>query len=517
MNHEAESLDASIYGLDLASCQSGTQADTLDYIRRWADNSSTQKQLLWLSGDKGIGKTTISVTMTREWADRNVLGGRFFFSQDARITSTTQAFCVSIARDMAAHIPSLQPAIDAAIGDGRIFSHCDLEQQFRKLVIEPLEQHGQSAIVVVDGLDRISSDIMRDQLLSCLLKNLPRAQKLKVLLSARPLVDIEDTLGKSDLVERYDIHQLAISDSTIHPDVSLYIERYLGEFREDEKTTVATLSQGQFLWLSTAVVMLKDSRQKEEIIQKMVNIDGLHHLDGLYHIALADAEHPMWPAGLLMNLLRILTGSFEPLSLISLCSLLRIPDKGRSTVEILLRVLRGLVVAGDANLPVRIRHADIRDFFMDPARSKEFYLDEPDSHCLLALASLDLLEPHLHYNIRRVEVSGTLPWNDEIPRSSEDSRSILNPTVAYASSYLPFHIGKALKETKVVTAATRFLREQFLCWAELMSWRGCTEEAIEALSYMETTLQSQNPLSGDLLVSLMIIMHLVILTIAAGA
>jgi hypothetical protein len=499
IHKQADSLSSSIYGLDLGVCHPGTQVDTLEHIRRWGHNSSTPKQILWLSGGKGTGKTTVSATMSREWGDQDVLGGRFFFSQDSKATSTTQVFCLEIAKDLAAHFPALQSSIQTVIRDRRILEHCGLEQQFRKMIIEPLEQHREPVIIVVDGLDIVSDDIMRDQLVACLIKELPRVPKLKVLFSSRALVDMEDSLGKSELVERFDVHLHDNSDGTIHPDVSLYIEKNLEGLSEDEKTTVATLSRGRFLWLSTAVIILKESRQLGELIRKMGS--ATPEVDDLYHIVLNDAVHPMWPDELRMEVIRIIVCAVEPISLITLCALLRIPNKRRSTVEILLRILGGLLKSGDANLPIRIRHAEIRDFCFDPVRSREFYVDPAVSNGFLALTCLEFLAPHLRYNIRRIKLSGVLPRNDESIKSDEDSMVILNSTVAYASSCWPFHVAKALGNNSMVIEVTKFLREQLLCWAELMSWRRCIGTAMEGLSCIQVALKSQQVPSAEDLVS----------------
>jgi len=375
------------------------------------------------------------------------------------------------------------------------------------MIIEPLEQHEKPVIIVVDGLDSVSDDIMRDQLIVCLLKELPRVPKLKLFFSSRPLVDIEDSLGKSDLVERFDVYLPDNSDGTIHPDISLYIEKNLEELCEDEKAIVATLSRGHFLWLSSAAIMLRESRQREELIQQMRKANGSRHVDGLYHITLNDAVHPMWPEELRMNVMRVVICALEPVSLITLCSLLRIPNKQRSSVEILTRVLGGLLKSGDANLPIRVRHADIRDFCLDPIRSKEFYVDPTASNSSLVRTCLELLEPLLRYNIRRIKLSGVMPWNDENIKSGEDSKIILGPVVAYASSYWPFHVAKALGNNDMVMAVTKFLREQLLCWIELMSWRGCIGTAIEGLSYMQVTLKSHKAPSAEETVSPTVVTH----------
>jgi hypothetical protein len=240
--------------------------------------------------------------MYKEWEREGRLGGRFFFSEDAMTTSTTQKFCVAVARDIAAHIPSLQPTIAAAIRDAAP-AYFSLELQLQKMIIKPIEIYGRPVFIVIDGLDSVSDPQERHRLLACLTKELPNVRSLKVLLCSPVLPDIEEALGAPELVERYNIYLPDPKKGEIDPDITFYIEKHLKNLNEDGenqkvKGTVASLSKGYFQWLVPATFLLKRNRTGSELVEKLTNIDSTNHFDGLYYLYLQRVVHKMWPSEL---------------------------------------------------------------------------------------------------------------------------------------------------------------------------------------------------------------------------
>jgi hypothetical protein len=492
--------------MDLDGCELGTRADIIKRIRQWGNDPATGKQIFWLSGQSGSGKTTIAVTMYKEWERSNCLGGRFFFSEDGMATSTTQKFCVAVARDIAAHIPSLQPSIAAAIKDTPP-AYFSLELQLQKMVIQPVEIYGGPIFIVVDGLDSVHDPQARHRLLGCLTKELPKVPNLKVLFSSSVLPDIEEILETSNLVERYNLYLPDFGKGEIDPDITLYIEKHLknlGEDTEDRKGkgTIASLSKGYFHWLVPATFLLKRNRSGSELMEKLTSIDSINHLDGLYYLYLQRVVHNMWPAELKMDLLRILITVIQPISLASIYSFLPHSTCDTDGVRALAYQLRGLLKVGDSDIPIRIRHSSFRDFCIDPARAREFHVDLAMSHSLLAVKCVKLLEPYLHYNLLVIELEGTvIPQNAQISNFEALLTARLNPAIAYASSYWPFHAALALQSSELLYAVKNFLNTQFLFWVELMSWRGYIEEAIEGLFYLQNAARPPTSGAGESLVS----------------
>jgi NACHT domain len=493
--------------MDLDGCEPGTRTDVTERIRRWGNDSAGEKQIFWLSGQSGSGKTAVAVTMYKEWEREGRLGGRFFFSKDVMATSTTQKFCVAVARDIAAHIPSLQPTIAAAIKDAAP-AYFPLELQLQKMIIKPVETYGRPVFIVIDGLDSVSDPQERHRLLGCLTKELSNVRDLKVLLCSPVLPDIEEALGTPDLVERYNIYLPDSKEGEIDPDITLYIEKHLKNLNEDTedqkgKGTVASLSKGYFQWLVPATFLLKRNRSGSELMETLINIDSTNHFDGLYYLYLQRVVHKMWPSELKMDLLCVVIAALQPISLATLHSFLPRSTYDIDGVRTLVYQLRGLLKVGDSDIPIRVRHSSFRDFCTDPARAREFHVNLAVTHNLLALKCLELLDPCLHYNILGIELGGVvIPQNIQISKLDTLLKGRLSPAIAYASSYWPFHAVLASRSQVLFDAVKRFLNCQLLYWVELMSWRGCVEEAIDGLFYLQTAVRSLISNAGDALVSL---------------
>ena len=483
--------------MDLDSCEPGTRVHVIQHIKQWGNESTTQRQVFWLSGTAGSGKTTIAATIYKEWENSGCLGGRFFFSQDDVAASTTNRFCVAIAQDVAAHVPSLQLAIAAAIKNTPS-THFPLEIQFQRIVIEPLESYKEPIFLVVDGLDSVPNPHARQRLLLCLITELPKVPNLRVLLSSLSLPDIEEVLGDSDLVEHHIIRPLDATNGEIDPDIILYIERRLKNLIENKDgrgsraDAIASLSRGSFLWLVPATFLLKKNRTGSELMDKLTGIDPTNHLDGLHSLYLGRVTHKMWPPALKMDLIRILMTTFEPMSLATIRSFLPCETRDADGLKALVYQLRGLLKGVDSNISVR--HRSFREFCTDPTRAKEFYVDLAVTHGLLGFSCLALMEPHLRHNFLGIDLKGkVVPTNNQVKNPVKEK---LDPAVAYSTSYWPFHVASAVEDQDLLTAAKAFLRTHVLHWIEIMSWRGRIDTVVDGLSCLQVALQSHASL-GD--------------------
>jgi hypothetical protein len=459
--------------------------------------------------------------MYKEWEREGRLGGRFFFSKDVMATSTTQKFCVAVARDIAAHIPSLQLTIATAIKDAAP-GYFPLEVQLQKMIIEPVEIYGRPVFIVVDGLDSVSDPQERHRLLGCLTKELPNVRNLKVLLCSPVLPDIEEALGAPNLVERYNIYLPDSEKGEIDPDITLYIEKHLKSLNEDTedqkgKGTIASLSKGYFQWLVPATFLLKRNRSGSELIEKLTKVDSTNHFDGLYYLYLQRVVHKMWPSELKMDLLCVVITVLQPISLATLNSFLPRSTHDIDGIRALVYQLRGLLKVGDSDIPIRVRHSSFRDFCTDPTRAREFHVNLAVTHGLLALKCLELLGPCLHYNILNIELGGVvIPQNAQISHLHTLLKDRLSPTIAYASSHWPFHAALASRSQGLFDAVKSFLNGQLLYWVELMSWRGCVEEAIDGLLHLHTAVKSLISNAGDASVSSVTLIEPIVLILTIG-
>ncbi|CAG8737795.1 16860_t:CDS:2, partial [Acaulospora colombiana] len=177
---------------------SGTRIAILELIRSWSNRIEETRQIFWLSDIAGTGKSTIAATLAEQWIDTGQLAGRFFFSPNSSATSSTKEFCILLAKDMMDQIPALRETIDSIVKDPSTM-RLRIQQQFRRLITDPLKSYSQAAIFVFDALD--NCDLEDHQaLLKLLLEQLPSIPKVKALITSRPVPSIKYILQNSPLV-----------------------------------------------------------------------------------------------------------------------------------------------------------------------------------------------------------------------------------------------------------------------------------------------------------------------------
>jgi hypothetical protein len=84
----------------VATCLPDTRRDILVQIRRWADGVGGRR-IYWLKGMAGTGKSTIALTIAREYSNKKRLGASFFFSRGGGDLASTRRFAATIAVQLA--------------------------------------------------------------------------------------------------------------------------------------------------------------------------------------------------------------------------------------------------------------------------------------------------------------------------------------------------------------------------------------------------------------------------------
>ncbi|KAG7285836.1 hypothetical protein NEMBOFW57_008130 [Staphylotrichum longicolle] len=154
----------------VATCLSNTRRDILAQIRSWADGGG-DKHIYWLKGWAGTGKSTIALTIAREYSAKKRLGAsflgtgkstialtiareysakkrlgaNFFFSRGGGDLTSTRRFAITIAVQLAETSPQLRKHIaDAAAATHHIHG-LGLYNQWERLILQPLAQLSKEA------------------------------------------------------------------------------------------------------------------------------------------------------------------------------------------------------------------------------------------------------------------------------------------------------------------------------------------------------------------------------------
>jgi hypothetical protein len=124
---------------------------------------SFSKEILWLYGPAGAGKSAIAQTLAETFSERNMLAASFFFSRGNGDLSVLQHFFITIAHQLAEAVPEWYDAIGKAVESGSTITTQSLDREFQKLIVEPFQLMAtrsvapltprQPFLIIIDGLD----------------------------------------------------------------------------------------------------------------------------------------------------------------------------------------------------------------------------------------------------------------------------------------------------------------------------------------------------------------------------
>jgi hypothetical protein len=241
------------------------------------------------------------------------------------------------------------------------------------------------------------------------------------------------------------------------------------------------LSNGLFIWATTACKLLRNSRQSEQILERLAadkaekpegaeGTDGLEDsLDPLYMEVLKQALIVNNNSSeLMLKVLQVIINAYEPISINTVELLLRDNEHIKGFVQNLASVLKG----GDPDRLIRVLHPTFRQFITSPTKLNDFSIDAVESHALITLGCLNLLKEFLKYDLLDLaKLYQSIPSNSDIANLSNMLAKRLTPALCYASSYWPYHAASSIKNSEVLRVLQEFLDDNLLHWLELMSLR----------------------------------------------
>lgn len=183
----------------------------------------------------GTGKSTIARTLAQLRAKSNDLGATFFFKRGETDRTSLKSFVSTLARQLARNVPGLDVHIKAAIDVDSTINDKRVQEQFRRLVTEPLSKiptTESSLVFVIDALDECERDsdvALLIRLFSCAQSPSPR---LRVFITSRPELPIR--LGFNNIKGTYEdlgVHE--IPAPTIKHDITVFLRHKLSLIRKE--------------------------------------------------------------------------------------------------------------------------------------------------------------------------------------------------------------------------------------------------------------------------------------------
>lgn len=491
-------------------CLQGTRVDLLRQIKEWAlspQDSPEGKCIFWLNGMAGTGKSTISRTLARHFDTTKVLGASFFFKRGEGDRGNAAKLISSIARQLAVSVSGLLPYIEQEVRDDPGIAMKRMNEQFNKLIIQPLlnlssekpNSASQIVVIVIDALDECE----RDDDIRLILHLLPQVQKssllhLRVFITSRPELEIRLEFSKFSNHKDFILHKIA--KEVISHDLSLFLNHRITEIRIERSipgnwpgdSTIAQLvllSSPLFIFAATICRMFEDRffDPVEILAEILLSSDNISKLDRTYLPVLKrqfrnseNKKHRDQVVKEFQEVVGAIVILENPLSITSLSKLLDITE---STIQGRLDLLHSVLSVPDSiNLPVRLFHLSFRDFLLDPeTRDKTpLWIDPKRAHHDITIKCLSLCQKGLRKNISQLSSPAKSCTGFDTPKYNPPQE------MHYACRYWVYHLAQSIETFEdteadakdIIENAISFLHTHFLHWVEAMILMGLMSEVI---------------------------------------
>jgi hypothetical protein len=395
---------------DPPKCHPNTRIAVLEKIMRWIKwEEDLDAFIMWVYGPAGAGKSAIAQTIAEMCEDEMILLASFFFSRNDPSRSTAKPLIATIAYQITLNLPQVREAILGAIEHDPLIFSKSLAIQVKSLIVAPLQPLSEAGffnnqtsprLVMIDGLDECSDPKVQRNIVE-VLANSQRQYRLPLifLFASRPEQHISLTFNTGLLPSV--TTRIALDESYLpDKDIELFLTDKFQEIKSmhrlcayiapqwplpDVLEQLVRKSSGQFIYASTVIRYVASIRHKP--VDRLDIILGIRppqrdlpfaELDALYIHILSGLE----------DIRRVL----EILSVVLFCdtqTTLR-----PTTIENFLCLQPGDVELYLGNLNslvniepgqnIRVLHASLTDFFVDPTRSKIFWINRQACHTAFA-------------------------------------------------------------------------------------------------------------------------------------
>ncbi|KKP07000.1 hypothetical protein THAR02_00879 [Trichoderma harzianum] len=389
------------------SCLENTRVQVLNQIRSWIDGDG-EKRIYWLRGMAGTGKTTISITIAREYYKKRRLG----------------------AKSVAAYREHLQDALDSS----PTITSRSLYDQWEKLILDPLqatslEDDVQPMLIVVDALDECDSEYDQGVLIQYLAE-LSALEKIRfrIFITSRQENAIHLGLDRLTSYSRQDFTLHDIEESIVAADLRLHYRHELAGMDIDQSliteetiNILAGKSDRLFIHAATVCRFIRQgeiyavNRLQNVLASQDSQLELERELYSIYTTVLKTAFAKF--ASLRPGETETLRMSYQKVvgSIVMLYDRMSPTDFATlvgEPVENVTRLLKHLSsvldVPQEASGQIYVLHASFRDFLSDPQRSSSlhFSIDHRKIHANLFQRCVDIMAIELRKNICRLREPG---------------------------------------------------------------------------------------------------------------
>jgi len=498
----------SSYG-EPVGCMTGTRVDILTDLDIWALDDDG-KNVYWMVGMAGTGKSSISHTLCEMLDRKNRLGASFFCSRASDKTNNARLIVPVIAHALARASPKIKFEIIKAIEDDPTLAEptChNLNEQFKKLIYDPIRMTagiGARAykIIVIDAVD----ECVNLQVVSSLIKIILHSASdipLKFFIASRDEDRIRNAFyHHPGLSTAFTLHE--VEKQLVEDDIRKYIEKSLSDIKSQELDPVLDVwpsplelsnlvnhSGRLFIYAATAIRYIHDGgKLYKSRLSVMANQDTKTQsrlqtstIDGLYGHILEQACAPreIWEVAIIKQLISIIVFLRNPLPIEAIASLSEVD------AHLYLTSISSVIhVPTQERSPVAPFHASFPDFVTDSTRCSlkncpSFPALVPsEGHERLALKCLAHMNHALKYNICCIPKERI--WSRRETTNSREDTGKISEALKYSCLYWASHLAEVQTfDTDLIPTLSSFLHEHLLHWIECLSILGELQTGLKFL------------------------------------
>ncbi|KAF9447583.1 hypothetical protein P691DRAFT_671192 [Macrolepiota fuliginosa MF-IS2] len=290
-------------------CHPGTRTSVLGRMEGWTTDPKREKNLFWLRGPAGVGKSAVIQSLVERCALGKRLGASLFFSRTSGRTNPNQVLS-TLAYQFAVRDPEYKDyATKLVLADPRLFEK-SMSEQFRLFVVEPFASRAirggtMAWVIALDGLDECDGEQQSEatrtrqqrksnqgrsnlsdltgrrgdeaqceivRLISGFVLQYPTVPLIWVIAS-RPEPHLNAVFGRDDVKDSFQEEVLPVDSDEACRDIELFLHHEFDEIRQsypdhipaapwprhDQFLKIATSTSGLFVFAHVLTRFISDS------------------------------------------------------------------------------------------------------------------------------------------------------------------------------------------------------------------------------------------------------------------
>ena len=496
---------------DRQGCMKGTRKDVLLQLESWSKDEQ-DKQVFWLNGLAGTGKSTIAQTFAEMSFADGRLGASFFCSRDFEDRSNLRSILPTLAFQLAHRYLDFRQELLLVLAANPDVGRESLCSQMEKLIVGPFQAAQAPTLIIIDALDECKDQEPASAFLSILSHHVDKIPLIKFFITGRPEPRIRSGFRLKSLQPHTEVFRLhEVESNLVNSDIKLFLKTQLTNIIENRSNCdfagdwpssqdieiLCKKADGFFIYASTVIKFVSSkSHPPDERLDLIISTpqdtsyEGKFGVDHLYtqvlDQAFCDEDQESYPH------FRSVVGTVllvsNPLSINTLSHLLEncgTPSRIYNT----LRTLHSLLLVPSSMVdPVRVFHKSFPDFLMDPERCKaeRFYINPSVHHQEIVLSCLNLMKEKLKKNICNLDDYTSLDKVNNLPTYR---KAHIGDALEYACQFWTRHlveIPNSGHDVEVVHKAINgFFPTCLLHWIEILSIMKILDVGVYALKSIQ--------------------------------